>query len=136
MNILIISSNLIGDTILSTGIIQYFINKFPNSKLTIVVGPSSAQVYNNFPNLQRTIKVKKQKFKLHWLKIWRECFFLKWDIIIDFRSSLVCYFLCKKKAVAKSPASRIVFGSNVAIACGMLYCVCVYCLAWCVDCSV
>ena len=51
MNILVISSNLIGDSILSTGIIKYFIDQNPNSKLTIIVGPSAAQVYKNFPNL-------------------------------------------------------------------------------------
>ena len=98
MNILVISSNLIGDSILSTGIIKYFVDKNPNSKLTIVVGPSAAQIYNNFPNLNKILIVNKKRFELHWLKIWKNCFFLKWDIIIDFRSSLISYFLFKEKS--------------------------------------
>ena len=65
MNILVISSNLIGDNILSTGIIKYFSEKHPNSKLTIVVGPSAAPLYDNFPNIEKVIIVKKQQFNFH-----------------------------------------------------------------------
>ena len=98
MNILIISSNLIGDSILSTGIIKYFIDRNPNSKLTIIVGPSAAQIYKNFPNLNKLIIINKQKYELHWFEIWKKCFFSKWGIIIDFRSSLISYFLLRKKS--------------------------------------
>ena len=97
MNILIISSNLIGDNILSTGIIKYFVDQNPDSKLTIVVGPSAAQVYKNFPNIKKIIIVNKRKFELHWFQIWINCFFSKWDIIIDFRSSIISYFLLHRK---------------------------------------
>jgi len=97
VNILIISSNLIGDNILSTGIIKYFVDQNPDSKLTIVVGPSAAQVYKNFPNIKKIIIVNKRKFELHWFQIWINCFFSKWDIIIDLRSSAISYFLFNKK---------------------------------------
>ena len=97
MDILIISSNLIGDNILSSGIIKDFIDHHPNSRLTIIVGPTANQVYKNFPNIKNLITIKKQKNKLHWIKIWSKCIFRKWDIVIDFRSSLISYFLVKKK---------------------------------------
>ncbi len=97
MNILVISSNLIGDTILSTGIIKHFFEKYPNSKFTFVVGPSAAQIYKNFPNLEKIIKIKKKRYNFHWFKIWNECYAIKWNIIIDFRSSLISYFLFNKK---------------------------------------
>ena len=58
MKILVISSNLIGDTILSTGVIQHFLNKHSNSKFTFVIGPTASQVYDNFPNLEKRIIVK------------------------------------------------------------------------------
>ena len=98
MNILVISSNLIGDSILSTGIIKDFIDRYPNSKLTVIVGPSSKQVYVNFPNLNQLITIKKQKYELHWFEIWKKCFFIKWDIIIDFRSSAISHLLFKRKS--------------------------------------
>tara|TARA_B100001540_G_scaffold316404_1_gene346156 strand:- start:842 stop:1765 length:924 start_codon:yes stop_codon:yes gene_type:complete len=97
VNILVISSNLIGDTILSTGIIKHFFDKYPNSKFTFVVGPSAAQIYKNFPNLEKIIKIKKKRYNFHWFKIWNECYAIKWNIIIDFRSSLISYFLFNKK---------------------------------------
>ena len=97
MNILVISSNLIGDSILSTGIIKYFVDKNSNSKLTLVVGPTAEQVYKNFPNLHNTIVIAKKKFSLHWIQIWKMCLFTKWDIIIDFRSSALSYFLFRNK---------------------------------------
>ena len=98
MKILVISSNLIGDTVLSTGIIKHFLDKNKKSKFTFVIGPSAAQLYQFFPNLEQVIIVKKQNFNLHWLQIWKKCFLKKWDIIIDFRSSLIGYFLMRKKS--------------------------------------
>ena len=97
MNILVISSNLIGDNILSTGILRYFSGKHPNSKFTIVVGPSAAPLYKNFPNLEKIIIVQKQQFNFHWITIWKKCFIKKWDIVIDFRSSLLSYILLHHK---------------------------------------
>ena len=97
MNILVISSNLIGDNILSTGILRYFLEKHPNSKFTIVLGPSAAPLYKNYPNLEKIIIVKKQQFNFHWLTIWKKCFIKKWDIVIDFRSSLLSYTLLHHK---------------------------------------
>ena len=97
MKILVISSNLIGDNILSTGVVQFFLNKYSNAKFTFVIGPSAGQIYDNFPNLERIIKIKKKKYNYHWLEIYKNCFFTKWNIVIDFRSSLISYILFHKK---------------------------------------
>ena len=97
MKILVISSNLIGDNILSTGAIQYFLEKYPDSKFTFIVGPTAFQIYENFPNLDKRIKIKKKKYNFHWLDIFVKCLFIKWDIVVDFRSSLISYFLFPKK---------------------------------------
>ena len=97
MKILVISSNLIGDNILSTGVVQFFLNKYSNAKFTFVIGPSAGQIYDNFPNLERIIKIKKKKYNYHWLEIYKNCFFTKCDIVIDFRSSLISYILFHKK---------------------------------------
>ena len=97
MKILIISSNLIGDTILSTGVVNYFHEKYPHAKFTFLVGPSAGQIYNNFPAKEKIILVKKQKFNLHWLAMYSKVYKINWDIVIDFRSSFISYFLYKKK---------------------------------------
>ena len=48
MKILVISSNLIGDTILSTGVIEEFSKNNPNAKFTFLIGPTSGQIYEHF----------------------------------------------------------------------------------------
>ena len=97
MKILIISSNLIGDTILSTGVVNFFHKKFPKAKFTFLIGPSAGQIYDNFTAMQKIILVKKRKYNLHWLSMYSKVCRIKWDIIIDFRSSLISYFLIKNK---------------------------------------
>ena len=97
MKILVISSNLIGDTILSTGVVNYFHKKYPKAKFTFLIGPSAGQIYSNFIAKDRIILVKKRRFNLHWIYMYMNVFNTKWDIVIDFRSSLISYFLIKKK---------------------------------------
>ena len=97
MKILIISSNLIGDTILSTGVVDFFHKKYPQAKFTFLIGPSAGQIYNNFRAKQKIILIKKKRFNFHWLNMYLNVFKIKWDIIIDFRSSLLSYLLFNKK---------------------------------------
>jgi len=97
VKILIISSNLIGDTILSTGVVDYFHKKYPQAKFTFLIGPSAGQIYINFPSKEKIILIKKKRFNLHWLDMYLSVNKVKWDIVIDFRSSLISYLLFKKK---------------------------------------
>ena len=97
MKILVISSNLIGDTILSTGVIKYFSNNYPEAKFTFVIGPSAKSIFKNFKSVETIITVSKKKYNMHWLDIISNCYGKKWDIIIDFRSSLLSYFLKHNK---------------------------------------
>ena len=91
MKILVISSNLIGDTILSTVVIEYFYKKHPKAKFTFLIGPTSGQIYEHFPGLDKVISIKKKQLNLHWLKMYFQCWHIKWDIVIDLRSSLLSY---------------------------------------------
>ena len=97
MKILFISSNLIGDAILSTGILSYLIEKYANSKITIISGPTSKQLFENFPNLERIITIKKMKYNLHWIEMWSKIINKKWDLVIDLRSSFISYIIFSKK---------------------------------------
>ena len=97
MKILVISSNLIGDTILSTGVIKHFTNNNPDAKFTFVIGPSAKPIFKNFKSIEKIITVSKKKYNMHWLEIIYNCYGKKWDIIIDFRSSLLSYLLKHNK---------------------------------------
>tara|TARA_B100000965_G_scaffold56354_1_gene42800 strand:+ start:3560 stop:4480 length:921 start_codon:yes stop_codon:yes gene_type:complete len=97
VKILVISSNLIGDTVLSTCVIEHFYKNYPNSRFTFVVGPTASQIFENFPRLENIIKINKKKFNLHWLEIYLKNRHIQWDIIIDLRSSLLSFFFNTKK---------------------------------------
>ena len=107
MKILVISSNLIGDTILSTGVIRFLSKKNPNSKFTFIIGPSAEPIFKNFKSVEKIITISKKKYKMHWLQIFYNCFGKKWDIIIDFRSSLLPYILNHKKKFIFKKKSKL-----------------------------
>ncbi len=107
MKILVISSNLIGDTILSTGVIRFFNKKNPGAKFTFVIGPSAEPIFKNFKSVEKIITVSKKKFNMHWFEIIYNCYGTKWDIIVDFRSSLIAYFLThNKKFIFKKKSNK------------------------------
>ena len=97
MKILFICSNLIGDTILSSGVINHFINQNKQAKLTFVVGPTAAPLLKNYHNTENLIIFEKRRFNLHWFDILQKTYSTKWDIVVDFRSSAISYLLRKNK---------------------------------------
>ncbi|MDP1574266.1 MAG: glycosyltransferase family 9 protein [Coxiellaceae bacterium] len=106
MRILIIANTYIGDVTLSTGVINYFLKKYPNAKFTIAAGPSTTFLFEDFPNLEKIIPVKKKSYSRHWFELWKKCFSTKWDIIIDFKHSPICLFLRAKKKICKQKKIR------------------------------
>ena len=97
MKILFICSNLIGDTILSSGVINYFVDQNKDAKLTFVVGQTAAPLLKNYKNIENIIVFQKRKFNLHWFEIFQKTFKTKWDIVVDFRSSAISYLLRNNK---------------------------------------
>ena len=97
MKILFICSNLIGDTILSSGAIKYFIDQNKEAKLTFVVGHTAAPLLKNYNNIENIIIFKKRKFNLHWFDVFQKTYNVKWDIVVDFRSSVISYLLRNNK---------------------------------------
>ena len=97
MKILFICSNLIGDTILSSGVINHFVTQNKDAKLTFIVGPTAAPLLKNYKNIENTIVFEKRKFNIHWFYIFKKTYRTKWDIVIDFRSSAISHVLRNKK---------------------------------------
>ena len=74
MKILIICSNLIGDTILSTGAIRHFVDKYKNAKISLVIGPTAAPLFRNYQKIDKVIIFNKRKFNLHWIDIFKKTY--------------------------------------------------------------
>jgi len=87
MKILFITSTRLGDGVLSTGALDYFIRTYPQAEITVICGPLVAGIFEPAPGVVRVIPVKKERYALHWYKMWRETIGTRWDIVVDLRNS-------------------------------------------------
>lgn len=64
-------------------------SEYPNAKFTISCGPLAVSLFEGFPNLERIIPLKKQKYNKHWIGLWRNIIGTSFDIVVDLRNSAV-----------------------------------------------
>ena len=93
MKILFITANRLGDAVLTTGLLALMERTCQNAHITIACGPYGADLFRAIPCLDRLIIIKKRRYNLHWLDLWRECHNIKWDLVVDMRNSLVSRLL-------------------------------------------
>lgn len=97
MKILFLTSNRVGDAVLSTGVLAWLVAQYPGAALTVACGPFGADLFRAVPGLERVIVVKKQSWNAHWFDLWRDCIGTQWDIIVDLRNSIVSRLLFADK---------------------------------------
>jgi heptosyltransferase-3 len=108
MRILFISSNRIGDAVITCGILDHLIRTHPDCRITIACGPAAEAVFARMPNRDRTIVVVKRRHDGHWLKLWREVVLTRWDLVVDTRSSLLAFLVpTRKRAVRRRGHGRM-----------------------------
>jgi heptosyltransferase III len=100
MRILFVTSNRLGDAVLSTGLLDYLIRTHPDAQITVVCGPVAEGVFARMPNRDRTIVLHKQKWGLHWLPLWGRTATLLWDLVVDIRGSALSWLVpTRRRAV-------------------------------------
>ncbi|MFT8679193.1 glycosyltransferase family 9 protein [Gluconacetobacter sp.] len=97
MRILFITSTRLGDAVLSTGLLDVLLARYPQARFTIACGPVAAGLFEAMPRRERTIVVTKRKYDLHWLALWRACVGTRWDLCVDLRGSAVTLFLAARR---------------------------------------
>ncbi|MCK2167410.1 glycosyltransferase family 9 protein [Thalassospira xiamenensis] len=93
MRLLFITSNRLGDAVLSTSVLRHYVETYPGIKVTVACGPVAAPIFEAVPGLERLIEMPKQKRGGHWWKLWKSVAFRWWDIIVDLRGSATAYVL-------------------------------------------
>ena len=96
MKILYIGPTRIGDTILSTSIINFYLHRYDDCNFSVITSPFAKDIYVNMPRLSKIMVVNKKRYGLHWLDIIRFSFFKRWDLVIDLRSSITSYLLATR----------------------------------------
>ena len=96
---LIISSNRLGDSILSSGIITHYKKLYPGCHISFVCGLVPFELFKFVSNIDKLIPLKKKKYAFHWFFLWIKVFFNFWDCIVDLRGTIISVFLMSKKRV-------------------------------------
>jgi heptosyltransferase III len=102
MRILFVTSNRIGDAVLSTGLLDYLVETYPNSRITVVCGPDAAGLFTHMPNLERLIAMDKRPYGRHWLPLWATSVGKLWDLVVDIRASAIAWLVpARRRAVMR-----------------------------------
>jgi heptosyltransferase-3 len=99
VRILFITSTRIGDAVLSTGLLDHLIRAYPHAKVVVACGPVAEGVFARMPNRAWTIVLEKQRFRLHWLGLWRQVAGSRWDLVVDLRGSAFAWMVRAKHRV-------------------------------------
>ena len=103
MKVLFITSTRIGDAVLSTSVLNYIIKKYPLSSIFLASGDEPVSIYTNYKNIKKIFLLKKKVFKAHWFQLLFKTIFIKWDIVIDLRGSIISHILfTREKYIYKS----------------------------------
>lgn len=103
MRILFVTSNRVGDAVLSTGLLAHLIARHPGARITVVCGSYARDVFSRMPNRERTLILNKRRFDLHWLPLWRWAAVRRWDMVIDLRGSALAYMVRARQRAVLSP---------------------------------
>ncbi|MBF13781.1 MAG: hypothetical protein CMF46_05415 [Legionellales bacterium] len=95
--ILFISNGHIGDAVLTSGILNYFLAQNPTAQLTVVSAPIVSHLFEDIPQLEAIISIKKMPYRRHWLKIYQATRKQHWSIVINMRNSGLSYLLTADK---------------------------------------
>ncbi len=97
MRILFITSNRIGDAVLSTGLLGHLVDTHPDARFTVACGPVAAPLLRAVPRLERLIPLAKKSFARHWLSLWLSCAGTRWDLVVDLRNSAVSRLVSSRR---------------------------------------
>jgi heptosyltransferase III len=94
---LFVTSNRIGDAVLTSGVLAHLLDTHPGLRTTIACGPAAAPLFDAVPGREATIPLAKAPFKAHWFSLWAKCLPRIWDLVVDMRGSGLAWFLLAKK---------------------------------------
>ena len=110
MRILFVTSNRVGDAILSTGLLDHLIRTYPQARITIVCGRVAEGVFARMPNLERIIVLDKLPYGRHWLALWAKVLPHWWDLVVDIRGSALSWMVptARRAVWRRKPGHKIV----------------------------
>src|SRR5664279_4625778 len=102
---LFITAGPIGDALLTSGLLHRLVESEPETHFTVAAG-AAAPLFAETPRLERLIAMRKRKYSLHWLDLWRQVGGRRWKTVIDMRGSGLAYTLWAQRRYVYRPQSR------------------------------
>jgi ADP-heptose:LPS heptosyltransferase len=93
MRILFVTSNRLGDAVLSTGLLDHLLRTHPDARITIVCGAVAAGIFERMPGREQTVILEKQSRGRHWLPLWAATVTTRWDLVVDIRGSALSWLV-------------------------------------------
>ncbi|MEQ8584829.1 MAG: glycosyltransferase family 9 protein [Thalassobaculaceae bacterium] len=93
MRTLFVTSNRLGDAILSTAVLDRLLAERPEARITVACGPVAAALFEAVPQVDRVIAWRKESRGRHWWRLWREVAGSRWDRVVDMRGSALAWTL-------------------------------------------
>jgi len=93
VKILFITSTRIGDAVLSSGLLHYLAETYPEARFTVACGPIAAPLFEAAPFVDRIIPMIKGPKAKHWRTLWCLTVGTWWSMVVDLRGSAMAYLL-------------------------------------------
>ena len=97
--VLFVTSNRIGDCVISSGILREIARQVPGAEITVACGRPPAPFFRSAPGVERVIVLDKKKAAGHWLDLWRQVVGTRWALVIDIRGSALAYLLNAERRI-------------------------------------
>lgn len=97
--VLFVTSNRIGDCVISSGVIREIGRQLPGARITVACGRPPAPFFRSAPGVERVIILDKKKLAGHWFELWRQVVGTRWDMVIDIRGSALSYLIPARRRV-------------------------------------
>lgn len=100
--ILFVTSERIGDAVLTSGLLKRLYDEIPNATFTVAGGPETEVLFRDMPRLDRFIPMGAGG--LSGVGLWGSVRSRRWGLVVDTRGgSLARFVSAKKRAVHKAP---------------------------------
>ena len=107
MKILFVAPRMIGDVVMSSGVLDHLVRIHPAARVTVVAAPEAAALFAALPGLERTIVQRKRADHLHWALIWADVVRTRWDVVIDLKGSGLPFALRARRRFVRRPAPGV-----------------------------
>jgi heptosyltransferase-3 len=91
--LLFITATRLGDAVLSTGVLAWFLHRYQGHPVHIACGAVAAPLFEAVPNLKKIHVMQKAPLWGHWRTLLADCWGTQWAAVIDLRRSITPWLL-------------------------------------------